>query len=418
MKRYPFPNTRLWQSLFALYLFLLLYLTRVSQVSHYLLGFYKAQALTLLVTCAALLCFLIRKRKELLPILLDFRMLLALLLGAAVLVPMVLKKDWTMMYFSILFSALLGIFFSYFLTCRRAAKYYCLLLTALGLYSLVAFFLLRPLADLGVLPVPTFQNEYGAEFYNFLFSFVSITFARERNFGFFREPGVYQFFLFLALYLCFYQVQWQKEKHMWIAGGILSITLLSTFATGGVAATLLFLIALYFDRELYRSPRGRKLTLLVLALLVLGAIVVFLKKPRLFNYFQMMLQKIRPGNPSSDDRLESIRFNLYVIQWTPFVGRTVSYILESVTHNTSSSTILIGILGILGGSVNLLAWIVLVCRGRGKWYAKLISFLALVVTFNTQNLVSDPFLWIFPIMATTEGIHALVARFQTKNENP
>ena len=405
MKRYPFPNTRPWQSLFALYLFLLLYLTRVSQVSHYLLGFYKAQALTFGITAIAVLTFLLYQRKNLKELILNGRMVLCLVLCAGVLTPMVLKRDYTMMYLSVLFSGLLGVFVSYFLSCRRAAKYYVLLLAGLALYSLVAFFLLRPLSDLGLLPVPTFQNGYGAEFYNYLFSFVSVSFARERNFGIFREPGVYQFFLFLALYLCFYQVDWKKQSHMWIIGAILSLTLLSTFATGGVAATVLFLLAVYFDKEVYRSPLGRKLTAAAVLLLVLGLGAALLVKPQLLGYFRMMLQKIQPGNPSSDDRLDSIVFNLSVIQWTPFVGRDVAYILETVTHNTSSTTILIGILGVLGGSINALAWLVLVCRGKGKWYAKAVSLLTLAITFNTQNLISDPYLWMFPMMALTEGLY-------------
>ena len=405
MKRYPFPNTRPWQSLFALYLFLLLYLTRVSQVSHYLLGFYKAQALTFGITAIAVLTFLLYQRKNLKDLILNGRMILCLVLCAGVLTPMVLKRDYTMMYLSVLFSGLLGIFLSYFLSCRRAAKYYVLLLAGLALYSLVAFFLLRPLSDLGLLPVPTFQNGYGAEFYNYLFSFVSVTFARERNFGIFREPGVYQFFLFLALYLCFYQVDWEKQRICWIIGAILSLTLLSTFATGGVAATVLFLLAVYFDKEVYRSPLGRKLTAAAVILLALGLGAALLVKPQLLGYFRMMLQKIQPGNPSSDDRLDSIVFNLSVIQWTPFVGRDVAYILETVTHNTSSTTILIGILGVLGGSINALAWLVLVCRGKGKWYAKAVSLLTLAITFNTQNLISDPYLWIFPMMALTEGLY-------------
>lgn len=404
MKRYPFPNTRPWQSLFALYLFAFLYLTRVSQVSHYLLGFYKAQALTFGITAIAVLTFLLYQRKNLKDLILNGRMVLALVLCAGILTPMLLKRDYTMMYLSVLFSGLLGIFLSYFVSCRRAAKYYVCLLAGLALYSLAAFFLLRPLSDLGLLRVPTFQNAYGAEFYNYLFSFVSVTFARERNFGIFREPGVYQFFLFLALYLCFYQVDWEKQRICWVIGAILSLTLFSTFATGGVAATVLFLLAVYFDKEVYRSPLGRKLTAAVLILLVLALGAVLLVKPQLLGYVRMMLLKIQPGNPSSDDRLESIVFNLSVIQWTPFVGRDVAYILETVTHNTSSTTILIGILGVLGGSINWIAWLVLVCRGKGKWYAKVVSLLTLAITFNTQNLISDPYLWMFPMMALTEGL--------------
>lgn len=404
IKRYPFPQKRLWQGLFAVYLFLLLYLVRVSQVSYYILGFYKAQALTLALTAAMALCFFIVRRRDWKGILWNPRVLLAALLSFAVLSPMCWKKDWTMMYFSILFSGLLGIFLTYFLSCGRAAKYYVLVMGVMAVYSLFAFFLLRPLADRGILKVPTFANDYGAEFYNFLLSFVSITFARERNFGIFREPGVYQFFLFLALYLSCYHVQWRKEAHMWIAAAIFSLTLLSTFATGGVLATMLFLFVLYFDKKVYRSPLGRKLTVVGLILLVLGGGALLILKPSLFTSLQLMLGKLRPGNPSADDRLECIRFNLYVIQWTPYSGRDVSYILEMVAHNTSSSTILIGILGVLSGNINLLGWIFLVCRGKGSWYAKLASLLALAVTFNTQNLVSDPFLWMFPMMATVEGL--------------
>ena len=79
--------------------------------------------------------------------------------------------------------------------------------------------------------------------------------------------------------------------------------------------------------------------------------------------------------------------------------------------------ILIGILGVLGGSINLLAWIVLVCRGKGTWYAKLVSLLALAITFNTQNLISDPFLWIFPMMATVEALGSLWGRSLNKRNS-
>ena len=177
------------------------------------------------------------------------------------------------------------------------------------------------------------------------------------------------------------------------------------FVPNSDTATVLFLLAVYFDKEVYRNPLGRKLTAAVLILLVLVLGAVLLVKPQLLGYVRMMLLKIQPGNPSSDDRLESIVFNLSVIQWTPFVGRDVAYILETVTHNTSSTTILIGILGVLGGSINWIAWLVLVCRGKGKWYAKVVSLLTLAITFNTQNLISDPYLWMFPMMALTEGLY-------------
>lgn len=412
--RYSFPQKRAWQGLFALYLFLILYLVRVSQVSHYLLGFYKAQALTIGLTAVAVIVFFAVQRKHWRAIVCNPRMVLLAVFCAAALLPMVFKKDYTMMYFSILFSMVLGLFFSYFLSCRRAAKYYVLILLVLAVWSLLCIGLLRPLADRGLLPAPVFSNEYGGKFYNFLLCFSPITFARERNFGIFREPGVYQFFLFLALYLTCYQVEWEKEAHMWVAAAILSITLLTTFATGGIAAAALFLLAVYFDKKVYKTKPGKIFTVAALLLLAVFAAYLLIAKPSLYTYFKLMLLKLQPGNSSSEDRLESIRFNLYCIQWSPFVGRTVSYILETVTHNTSSSTILIGILGVLGGSVNIVAWLFLIFRGKGSIPAKIVSLVTLAVTFNTQNLASDPFLWIFPIMAMTEGILEFLPKIAKK----
>ena len=206
-KRYPFPQKKVFQVLFGLYLFSILYFCRVSQVSYYLLGFYKSQFLSLSITLLALLVFLIYQRKHLLQIVFNYRIALAILFAAAILIPMCVKKDWQMMYFSILLSILMGVFFSYFVSCAQAGKGFCVVMATLAAYSLAAFFALRPLADRGILAPPVFVNAYGGEFYNYLLAFVPKTLVRDRNFGIFREPGVYQFFLFLALYLCFYHVQ-------------------------------------------------------------------------------------------------------------------------------------------------------------------------------------------------------------------
>ena len=138
--RYPFPEKTVYKVLLAAYLFLILYFTRVSQVSHYLIGFYRAQFISLLLTAGAALFFLIYRRKDFKRIVLNYRVALALLFAAAILIPMVCKRDWQMMYFSILFSILIGVFLSYFVTCCQAAKAYTLILTALAAYSLLTFF--------------------------------------------------------------------------------------------------------------------------------------------------------------------------------------------------------------------------------------------------------------------------------------
>ncbi len=409
-KRYPFPQKKVFQVLFGLYLFSILYFCRVSQVSYYLLGFYKSQFLSLSITLLALLIFLIYQRKHLLQIVFNYRIALAILFAAAILIPMCVKKDWQMMYFSILLSILMGVFFSYFVSCAQAGKGFCVVMATLAAYSLAAFFALRPLADRGILAPPVFVNAYGGEFYNYLLAFVPKTLVRDRNFGIFREPGVYQFFLFLALYLCFYHVRWEKQTSMWVCGGILCLTLLSTFSTGAIAAMAVLLLTVYFEKKLYRSSLGKLLTALVLGLGIAFLAYLFIRKPPLYATLLYMFQKVTPGNPSFDDRFESIHVNLHLLSFRPKVGRDVSYVLEIIADNTSSTTILFAILGIFSGWLHVIAWLCLVLRGKGHIVTKLLCLLALAVTFNTQNLISDPYFWIFPIMALIECVGCLIDR--------
>lgn len=412
--RFPFPQKPAYKVLFGLYLFLILYLCRVSQVSYYLLGFYKAQFFSLGITLAALAVFLIYQRRHLLQIVLNYRVLLALLFAAAILIPMCIKRDWQMMYFSILLSILMGVFFSYFVTCAQAGKGFCIVMAVLAVYSLAAF-ALRPLADRGILTPPVFANAYGGEFYNYILAFVPKTMVRDRNFGIFREPGVYQFFLFLALYLCFYHVAWEKELHMWCCGGILCLTLLSTFSTGAIAAMAVLLVTVYFEKKLYRGSLGKLLTALAFILGTAFLAWLFIRKPPLYTTLLYMVQKVTPGNPSFDDRFESIHINLHVLSFRPRVGREVAYVLEIIPDNTSSTTILFAILGIFSGWLHVIAWLCLVLRGKGHWATKLLCLLALAITFNTQNLISDPYFWIFPILALIECVELLLDRLPKKN---
>ena len=412
--RFSIPQKPAYKVLFGLYLFLILYLCRVSQVSYYLLGFYKAQFFSLGITLAALAVFLIYQRRHLLQIVLNYRVLLALLFAAAILIPMCIKRDWQMMYFSILLSILLGVFFSYFVTCAQAGKGFCIVMAVLAVYSLAAF-ALRPLADRGILTPPVFANAYGGEFYNYILAFVPKTMVRDRNFGIFREPGVYQFFLFLALYLCFYHVAWEKELHMWCCGGILCLTLLSTFSTGAIAAMAVLLGTVYFEKKLYRSPLGKLLTAVAFILGAAFLAWLFIRKPPLYTTLLYMVQKVTPGNPSFDDRFESIHINLHLLSFRPRVGREVAYVLEIIPDNTSSTTILFAILGIFSGWLHVIAWLCLVLRGKGHWATKLLCLLALAITFNTQNLISDPYFWIFPILALIECVELLLDRLPKKN---
>ena len=95
----------------------------------------------------------------------------------------------------------------------------------------------------------------------------------------------------------------------------------------------------------------------------------------------------------------------------PLLGGGIREVLYVVANNTSSSTVLYAILGIFGGTLNAAAWVMLSWRKEGKLWVSLALTVILFMSFNTENLITNPYFWLFPVMALTErGL----AYFRTK----
>lgn len=329
-------------------------------------------------------------------------MLFALLSAVLILAPMVIKRDWQIMYFSILLGTWFAVFLTFFVSSEEVARYYVVILSAMAAYSLAALYILRPMADNGLITVPVFYNATGWDFQNFGLSFASVTWARDRNFGAFREPGVYQFFLILALYLNNYHVCWKKNWQLWTANVILAVTMLSTLATGGVAELGLLVVVMFFDKKWYKDKQGRIIA--AAAVLAVAAVVVFIvvRKGSLYYELYDMVFKFVSNPESSGARIGSIVTDLTIFLQNPILGEKMAVVLGAVQDNTTSTMILYAVLGILGGSLNVIAWIALVWKKEQKLWVNLALLLILFMSFNTQNLTTNIYFWLFPYMALVE----------------
>ena len=403
MRLYPFPEKKIWKILFAVYLFALLMLSRNGMLSCVLMGFYKAQILMLLIMGAGVLAFVIVNRRELKRILTDRRMLAAAVCGLLILLPMVVKRDWQLMYFSILIYLLFAVFLSYFVSMKDTAKYYVVILCALSVYAVFATYVLRLLPDNGLVGIPAFLNDKGRDHYNFGLAFVSITQVKERNFGIFREPGVYQYFLLLALYLTNYTVEWKRSRDMWLANLILAVTMVTTMATGGVVCLGLLAIVLFFDKKLYRDKRLRWIAIGLAAALAVVLAVSFAARNRIYWFvYNTLFEKFVNRSDSVTERTEAILVDLQIFLRNPIFGARLADVLHAVNNNTSSTMILYAVFGFLSGSLHVLAWIALVWKKQRRLWANLALLVILFMGFNTQNLTGDVFFWLFPVMALVE----------------
>ena len=116
MTYYRFPDTKLFKIGFFLYLYALQVVARSTMYTSTFLGFEKAQLIMLLLIGLGGLAFLLVNRKNLKQILTDRRMAAVAVFSAVILLPMLIKQDWQLMYFTILLQILFAVFLSYLRT--------------------------------------------------------------------------------------------------------------------------------------------------------------------------------------------------------------------------------------------------------------------------------------------------------------
>lgn len=405
MKQYRFPEKRIWMVLFGLFLLVMLFLARDTLFATAILNVQKAQFLMLGLLCVAGVIFLVMNRGQMKEILWDRRMSVVAFSTIVILVPMLAKQDWQLMYLSILLCLYTAIFLTYFISYKEVARYYVVIITVMGAYSVLANYGLRIFVDSGVFSVPVFENSLGFKFHNFGLSYVSDSYVKNRNFGIYREPGVYQFFILMALYLNNYAVSWKKSGWMWVVNGVLAVTMLSTFATGGVFELGLLAVVMFFDKKWYQDKRIRTITIVLVTAVLAVLLVSIVQKNTLYKELYLMtVHKFADKTSSLTDRMDAIFSDLRAFLNNPLLGGKLAAVLHAVDNNTTSTLLLYAVLGVFGGTLNVAAWIALVWEKNRKIWTNLALLVILFMSFNTENLMADVFFWLFPYMALVERV--------------
>ena len=402
MELYRFPDNKPRKISFWAYLLVMLLLARDTLITTCLVGFYPSQLTVAGLVVALGLVFLIAKRRELPRILRDRRMLAFAIAAVLILLPMVCKLDPQLMYFSVLLCVFFGVFLTYFVTMKEVAKCYVVLMTALAAYSVFAVYIGRLPADRGAVELPTFINAGGRDFYNFGLSFVSIREVKYRNFGIFREPGVYQYFLILALLLHNYVITWDKQWKFWAVNVILVVTALTTFSTNGVVEAGLLVLVVFFDKKLYKDKKILISAIVLAILAVAGVTLIILRGGDLAFTLKQMFAKLYTLNRSSSARLDAIVADIGFFVRNPIFGERIAVVLEAVEHNTTSTMLMFAMFGILGGGLHLASWVALTWDKERKVWVNVSLLVIMLMSFNTQNIIADMFFWLFPVMALTE----------------
>ena len=406
MNYYRFPEKKTVTVLFFLYLMVLQMLSRSTMYTSSFIGTMPAQIAVVGLVALAGVIFLIFNRKKLKGILTDRRMIAFAAAALLLLAPMVIKRDWQMTYFTILLCWLFAIFLTYFTSLEELGRLYVLLHLMLSVFSLLGIFVGKPLVNAGVLPGFRFDSPGEWHMFNFGLTFVcdknNVMDDALRAFGIFREPGLYQVFLFIAIHLNNDIVRWDRPWKMWAVNAVLFVSLLTTFATGGVLALGLYIVFLFFDKGLYRSKRLRLLAVIAVVA-VIGLLALVLAQGGTWAYELIgMVEKVFNRTSSYTDRVDAIVSDAKFFLSSPLYGANLVEVMFSVPNNTATSPIFFAVFGILAGCLHVLSWAALAWKKERHWLMNLILLVILFIPFNTQNVMYDMFFWLFPVMALTQ----------------
>lgn len=406
MNYYRFPDHPIVRICFPLLLLALQMVARSTMYTSIFLGFGLSQAIMIGLVLLIGAAFLAVNRKNLKAVLIDRRMILFGISALIILVPMIIKQDWQLMYFTILLGWFVAVFLTYFTTVQELGRWYVLIFTGLSALSLLGLFVLKPLVLAGVLPEFRFDSPGGWHMFNF-----GLTFVCDKNihmddalraFGIFREPGLFQIFLFVAIHLNNYWVEWKKPWQMWAVDAVLFVSMLTTFATGGVFALGLYIVFLFFDKGLYRNKRLRILAVIAV---ILGVVLLFLAMMRGGTWaYELygMVEKVFKRTYSYTDRLDAIFADATMFFRSPVFGNNLAEVVYAVPNNTATSPILFAVFGIVMGCVHVLSWAAFAWKKERHALMNLVLMVILFVPFNTQNVIMDMFFWMFPIMALAQ----------------
>ena len=198
---------------------------------------------------------------------------------------------------------ILAAFFCMYVSFDEFAKVYKKIVFVMAIFSIFTF-VLYELVYAVVEVFPAIKNLAGVDFYFFGLSAEAemLPYIMHRSYGIFREPGVYVFYLILALIFELFCDDTLNKKHIIV----LIIATLLTFSTAGwIVFTLVLLTYLLFGK----SKKATSTKVFVAVILLVGMVVIFNSNDIMSKVFG----KLFFDNTSTSARFDSLKINVKMI---------------------------------------------------------------------------------------------------------
>lgn len=335
-------------------------------------------------------------------------LLLTLFLSACIVVALVIDGSYTNGYVLLLMGVLNGAIVTSFITVERFYELYIKIISFLAVVSMVCTYLLKPLMSRMTFFFIPVTNSAGIPFYDAHLCYVHSGAGYIRNYGIFREPGVYAIFLCLGLAFLIFGGESRitgKKRLFFIV--TLALTLISTFSTTGYVALLMIALAAVLTR---RVSNSKKLTVLAIT----AFIVMILAFLFVSQGFENPLDKFNSSSRAYSSflfRMETIVQGAYLSLIQPFgygIQRGIEALRQAFTlseyHNTSTWVSMSVYLGV-PYFITCLITVFQFFRGKMKSWLLFIPFFLLL---SGETLLYNPFVYVLAMYGVTVPVFSRV----------
>ena len=253
---------------------------------------------------------------------------------------------------------------------------------------------------------PVFTNVAEQPFYNFFVFLVPTHVEHLRNYGFFREPGVFQMYLIMALVFNTYNNNGFNLKYFII----LSIALVFTYSTTGFIAYGIYLILFYLQSK---KNKISKKTLRKITLLLIVGVTFLMLKTDLLSSEGMVFDKFENTNRGTTvARLASYTSTYDLWRESPVFGNGLTktedkfkeityafYGQESTNTNTLMSEL--ATYGTLFFILMCLGLILFAKKTGLTFLDKSLLFLIFIILSTGEKLTFSPFFYIICLYGWT-----------------
>lgn len=387
-------NKNLNRVLSYIFIFVMIFFSRDTLITSITFNFHTTFIIQIIAVLFFTVLTIYANRKTLYLNKMSF--LVGFLLCVLMVIPTIIKFDFQLYIVSILFYIGTAVLFTCIFTTDDLLKSYSNIISCLALYSLITCYALRFVwfpegaVDQNLSIV---LNSSGTPFINCGLSYVVAIPSYIRNFGIFREPGVYQFFLLIALV---YEVLMRKSFRI-VQIFILSLTVITTFSAPGILGMLIiyfiFIINMVVEHKITKKIMIYFCGIIIILLFV--SLLAYLFNDNFAILVRETLRKITSINESSGARLKSLLLDIHFFLDHPFLGVRFATVVADNGSCINSTFSFFAIFGLFAGA--LLLWIQYqlskICSSNTM--VRVLVFLLIILLVNTQFLLGNVVFWIF-----------------------